>query len=95
MKELSTMAKISNYGSAIERSLFADDVSVKIYNNLIDSVHSNIGYIYDYYKLKKEILMLDELHLYDVYVPIVNEYDKKYDYEDADNLNIGLYFNLF
>lgn len=86
MKELSTMAKVSNYRSAIERSLFVDDVSVDIYNNLIDSVHSNIGYIYDYYKLKKEILKLEELHLYDVYVPIVSEYERKYDYEEAKQI---------
>ena len=86
MKELSTMAKVSNYNSAIERSLYADDVSVNIYNNLIDSVHSNINYIYDYYKLKKKILGLDELHLYDVYVPIVGKYDKKYSYGEAKDI---------
>ena len=94
MKELSTMAKISNYNSAIERSLYADDVSVDVYNNLIDSVHSNIGYIYDYYKLKKDILGLDELHLYDVYVPITQEYDKKYDYEIAKEIILKV-LNVF
>jgi len=88
MKELTTMARISNYGSAIERSLYADDVGIDVYNNLIDSVHSNIEYIYDYYKLKKDILSLDELHLYDIYVPIVSEYDKKYSYEEAKEIII-------
>lgn len=86
MKELSTLAKIKKYDSAISMSLFADDVSLDVYNNLIDSVHRNIGYIYDYYKLKKEILGLDELHLYDIYVPIVSDYDKKYDYEEAKKI---------
>ena len=86
MKELSTMAKVSNYNSAIERSLYADEISTDVYNNLIDSVHSNIGYIYDCYKLKKEILGLDELHLYDIHVPIVSDYDKKYSYEDAKEI---------
>lgn len=86
MKELSTMAKVSNYNSAIERSLYADEVNTDVYNNLIDSVHSNIGFIYDYYKLKKEVLGLDELHLYDIHVPIVSDYDNKYSYEEAKEI---------
>ena len=49
MKELSTLAKIEKYNSAIEMSLFRDDVSIDVYNNLIDSVHNHIDYIYDYY----------------------------------------------
>lgn len=83
MKELSTLAKINKYNSAIEMSLFADDVDIKVYNNLIDSVHKHIDYIYDYYKLKKDILNLNDIHLYDVYVPIGNILDKKYSYEEA------------
>lgn len=83
MKELSTLAKIEKYNSAIEMSLFRDDVSIDVYNNLIDSVHNHIDYIYDYYKLKKNIMELDELHLYDIYVPMQKDYDKKYDYEEG------------
>ena len=83
MKELSTLAKIEKYNSAIEMSLFRDDVNIDVYNNLIDSVNNHIDYIYDYYKLKKDIMGLDELHLYDIYVPMQNEYDKKYDYEEG------------
>lgn len=83
MKELSTLAKINKYNSAIEMSLYADDVDIKVYNNLIDSVHKHIDYIYDYYKLKKDILNLNDIHLYDIYVPIGNILDKKYSYEEA------------
>ncbi len=83
MKELSTFAKINKYNSAIEDSLYADAVDVKVYENLIASVHDGIGYLHEYYDLKKKVLGLDELHLYDVYVPIVSEYNKKYDYETA------------
>ena len=84
MKELSTLAKLNKYNSAIEMSLYADDVDVKVYNNLIDSVHNHINYIYDYYKLKKEILGVDKLHLYDIYVPIGNNFDRKYSYAEAE-----------
>lgn len=86
MKELSTLAKISKYKSAMEMSLYRDDVDISVYDNLIDSVHSNIKYLYEYYKLKKELLHLDELHLYDVYVPTNQNYDKKYDYEEAKSI---------
>ena len=83
MKELSTIASVKGYDSALCMSLFADDVDIKVYNNLIDSVHKHIDYIYDYYKLKKDILNLNDIHLYDVYVPIGNILDKKYSYEEA------------
>lgn len=86
MKELSTLARISKYKSAIEMSLYRDDVDLSVYDNLIDSVHSNIKYLYDYYKLKKDILGLRELHLYDIYVPIVEDYDKKYEFEEAKEI---------
>ena len=88
MKELSVLAKIYKYKSAIEMSLFGDDVDIEVYNNLISCVHDKIGYIYEYYDLKKKILDLDELHLFDVYVPIVINYDKKYDYEEAKDIII-------
>ena len=84
MKELSTLAKLNKYNSAIEMSLYADDVDVKVYNNLIDSVHHHINHIYDYYKLKKVILGVDNLHLYDIYVPIGNSFDRKYSYDEAE-----------
>ena len=86
MKELSTLAKLQKYDSAIQMSLFADDVDISVYDNLINSVHEKINYIYEYYDLKKKFLGLDELHLYDVYVPIVEEFDKKYNYEEAKEI---------
>lgn len=94
MKELTTTARISNYNSAIERSLYADNISLDVYNNLINSVHNNINYLHDYYKLKKEILGLDELHLYDIYVPIVSDYDKKYSFEEAKDIILKV-LNVF
>ena len=86
MKESSVLSKISKFNSSIERSLFEDEVDIEVYNNLIESVHSNISYLHDYYSLKKKLLGLDELHIYDVYVPIMNNYNKKYDYETAKEM---------
>lgn len=86
IKEDTTMAKLRNYNSAIEASLYADEVDISIYDNLISAVHENIDTIYDYYKLKKDALGLDELHLYDIYVPMTGEVSTKYDYDEAKEI---------
>ena len=70
------LAKIRNYDSAISASLYSDNVPVDIYNNLIKVVNDNMNVLYDYYDLKKEILSLDRLHMYDTYVEIINKIDE-------------------
>ena len=94
MKESSVLSKVSKFNSSIERSLFEDEVDIEVYNNLIDSVHSNISYLHDYYSLKKRLLGLDELHIYDVFVPIIDSYSKKYDYETAKEMILKV-LNVF
>lgn len=86
VKEDVVSAKIRGYGSAMEESLYHDELNMSVYNNLVDTVNKNMNVVYKYYDLKKEILGLDELHLYDVYTPIVVDYDKKYDFEEAKKL---------
>ena len=83
INENATIAKIRKYTSTIEWCLYDDELDESIYNNLIETVSNNMNILYKYYALKKEILKLDELHLYDIYTPIVKEFDKKYPYEDA------------
>lgn len=86
VKEDVVSAKIRGYSSAMEESLYHDELNMSVYNNLVDTVNKNMNVVYKYYDLKKEILGLDELHLYDVYTPIVVDYDKKYDFEEAKKL---------
>lgn len=83
---LTKMAKLKNFNSSIEASLYSDAVEVEVYNNLINTVNDNLDVLYKYYKMKKEILGLDELHLYDIYVELVEGYNKKYDFEEAKDL---------
>lgn len=78
-----TIAKIKKYNSTIEWCLYHDELDETIYNNLINTVSNNMNILYKYYSLKKEMLKLDELHLYDIYTPIVKNFDKKYPYEEA------------
>lgn len=82
------LAKIRNYDSAISASLFSDNVSIDIYDNLIKVVNDNMDVLYDYYDLKKEILSLDRLHMYDTYVEIINKVDKKYSFDEAKEIVI-------
>jgi len=82
----SITAKVKGYKSAIESALYATNIDKDVYDNLVNTVNDNLSVIYKYYDLKKEILKLDELHLYDVYAPLVGNLNKKYPYEDSKKL---------
>ena len=83
VKEKRTLAQISGHKSSLHASTFRDEVTPDIYNSLIKSVRRSLPVIHDYYELKREVLGLDRLHLYDVYAPLIEECDSKYSYEDA------------
>ncbi len=76
-------ARLRKYPSAIEASLSDDDISLDVYNNLIDVIHENLPYLYKYMEMRKEILSLDELCMHDVYVPLVKLPQKEISFEDA------------
>jgi len=76
-------ATVRKYQSSIEASLDSDNISTSVYNNLIDTVSKNLHLMYRYMKLRKRALKLDELHMYDVYVPIVEDPGKNIPYEEA------------
>ena len=80
---LTSMAKIKKFNSSIEASLYADNIPIDVYNKLIDIVNNNMHVLYKYYDLKKEVLKVDELHLYDIYVPMIDSIQKKYSFLDA------------
>lgn len=82
----STLASIYNFNSALEASLFNDEINVEVYDNLIKTVSDNLEVLYKYYEIKKRALNLDELHLYDTYVSIVDEDTKEYSFEEAKDL---------
>jgi len=74
---------IRNYSSCLERSLDADNISTDVYNNLIDTINNNLHLLHRYLKIRKRALKLDELHMYDLYVPIVDQPKKYIPYEDS------------
>lgn len=83
-----TIAKIRNYDSVRNWCMYADEVDEVVYDNLIAAVNDGLETLFEYYDLKKELLNLDELHLYDIYTPIVRDYSKKYPFDEACNIVI-------
>ena len=79
-------AKVRGYKSALEASLYKDNINVSVYENLIKTVSDNLNPLYKYYDLKKEVLKLDELHLYDIYVDLIDEVNSKYTFDEAKDL---------
>jgi oligoendopeptidase F len=76
-------ARARNYPSALEASLFPDDVPIAIYENLISSVHKGIPVLLRYFELRRRALGLDELHAYDTYVPLVPEIETRISFDEA------------
>ena len=76
-------AKVRRYPSAVEAALFADNVPIAVYDQLIAAVHSHLPAVHRYYDLRKRILGLDEIHHYDCYVPLVPELEKRHTWNDA------------
>ena len=71
------------YSSCRERALFRNNIPVSVYDNLISTVTEHISLLNRYMKLRKRMLQLDELHMYDLYVPIVDETADEVTYEQA------------
>ena len=71
------------YKSSLEQALYGNKVPVSVYHNLIDCVHKNLPALHKYYKLRRELLGLDELRHYDVYVPLIKSVETKTTYEEA------------
>src|SRR4051812_11566654 len=77
-------ARARNFKTARESALFADNVPLSVYDNLIDSVHANLPAVHRYYDLRKRKMKLkDGIHMYDTYVPILADLEKKHTWDQA------------
>lgn len=82
-KQLRFFAGARKYSSTLEASLDMTEVPVSVYTNLIEAVHANLDKMYKYVALRKKLLGVDELHMYDVYTPIVPDAAVEIDFEQA------------
>lgn len=85
-KQLKFFADARKYPSTLAAALDATEVPVEVYTNLIEAVHRNLPAMHKYTALRRRLLGLDELHFYDLYVPMVGDVDMHFTYEEACDL---------
>lgn len=79
-------ARVHNFGSALEAALYGDNISTDVYNNLIETIHQNLPTFHRYIALRKKLLGVEELHMYDLYTPLVECDIKNIPYEKAQQM---------
>lgn len=83
MKQLHFFAKMRKYNSPLEAALDSTHVDPQVYYNLIEAVHENMESMYKYVRLRKKLLNVDELHMYDLYVPMVADAERNIPFSEA------------
>ncbi len=80
-------AKVRKYRSAREAALSKNNIPISVYDNLVESVNQNFAPMYRWAKIKKELLGVDKLRPYDIYVTLFDQkYERKYSYDEAVNI---------
>lgn len=83
VKQLKFYADARKYDSTLQASLDGNYVPTEVYTNLISAVHENMAPMYRYVDLRRKLLGVDKLHMYDLYTPIVSDVDINIPYEEA------------
>ncbi|WP_090640932.1 oligoendopeptidase F [Paenibacillus sp. UNC496MF] len=76
-------ARARKYPSALEMSLYGDNIPKEVYTNLIGTIHKHLPLMHRYMELRKKLLKVDELHMYDLFAPLVDEFKMDITYEQA------------
>ncbi len=76
-------SRVRKYPSVLEMSLYGDNIPKEVYTNLIDTIHESLPLLHRYMNLRKKLLGVDELHMYDLFAPLVDEYKMDITYEEA------------
>lgn len=83
VKTLIFHAKAKKYASTLEASVDRNNVSPQVYKNLVETINANLELLHRYVRLRKKCLGVDELHMYDIYVPMIEGVAKVVPYEEA------------
>ena len=86
VKQAVFYAKAKKYASSREYYLADNEVPELVYDNLVKAVRENIMKLHEYTRVRKDVLGVDELHMYDLYVPMVAAADRRYTYEEAKSI---------
>lgn len=81
-------AKIRNYNSPRHAALAANNIPEQVYENLVETINKNLPLLHRYVKLRKKVLGLEKLHMYDLYTPLVKDVKMEIPYEEAKELVI-------
>lgn len=76
-------SRARKYPSSLEMYLYGDNIPKEVYTNLIDTIHKHLPLMHRYMKLRQKLLKVSELHMYDLFAPIVEEFDMDITFEDA------------
>jgi len=79
-------SRLRTYNSSLEASLSTYNIPTAVYDNLLGAIHDNLDVMHKYMKIRKKALGLDELHMYDLYVPIVQNVDFNIPYNEGISL---------
>lgn len=79
-------ARVRHYDSARHAALSNNNIPESVYDNLVNTVNKNLHLLHKYVKLRKKVLGVDELHMYDLYTPLVKEVEMKIPYEEAKEI---------
>jgi len=77
------IADVKNYDSAAHMALFAHNVPLSVYENLVESVHNNLDGMRDYLELRKKLLKTEDIDMFDLYVPMIDGVEMNMDFEEA------------
>lgn len=76
-------ANVRKYPSVLEKALYGDNIPKEVYTNLIETIHEGLPLLHRYIALRKKLLGVDELHMYDLFAPLVDEFKMDITYEEA------------
>ena len=86
IKEDFFSSEMRKFDSPLKESLYSDNIDISVYECLIQTVHKNLDKMYQYVDLRKQILGVDELHMYDVYVDLCEEEAKPIPFEEGKQI---------
>ena len=81
-------AKVRNFQSAREAALFDERIPVSVYDNLVETVHKYLPKLYEYFEIRRQVMGLDSIHMYDTYVPMFQDAEVNIPWDDAVELTL-------
>lgn len=79
-------ARLRGYNNARHAALYGNNIDEGVHENLIAGIHKNIGLLHDYVALRQEVLNLDDIQMYDIYTPMVDDVDLSFTYDEAKTM---------